>query len=434
MLGLAAETRDAHAGALLARADAALIAGRQDELLRRHVRHCAAHSPFYRRMFDRLGVKAEELQRVGDLARLPFTEKSDLECCHGEFLALPPSGIVDLCLTSGTTGKSVAMLQSAGDLDRLAYNEELSFRGVGITREDRVLVAAAIDRCFMAGLAYFLGLTRIGATVIRGGSSSTALLMELVRSCRPSAIVGVPSLLLAVAEKLQQEGVEPSGLGITRLVCIGEPIRSGDFALSPLGARLVQSWRCPVFGTYASTEMATSFTDCTAGLGGHLHPDLIAVQIVDEQGEPVPDGSLGEVVATPGRRHAADPLPDRGHRLAAPWAVSLRQELAKDRAGRGAQIPDAQVPWHHRLSPGYRLRAAGDARSPRLLHRGGKRVCPIGPDPGRGRLGRPLAERLPGRRTDRGRHPGQARGGDRPPRGGAPGDGSGRQAKTGGLL
>ena len=299
MLGLAAETRDAHAGALLARADAALIAGRQDELLRRHVRHCAAHSPFYRRMFDRLGVKAEELQRVGDLARLPFTEKSDLECCHGEFLALPPSGIVDLCLTSGTTGKSVAMLQSAGDLDRLAYNEELSFRGVGITREDRVLVAAAIDRCFMAGLAYFLGLTRIGATVIRGGSSSTALLMELVRSCRPSAIVGVPSLLLAVAEKLQQEGVEPSGLGITRLVCIGEPIRSGDFALSPLGARLVQSWRCPVFGTYASTEMATSFTDCTAGLGGHLHPDLIAVQIVDEKGEPVPDGSLGEVVATP---------------------------------------------------------------------------------------------------------------------------------------
>jgi len=290
---------DALAGARLALADAALIAQRQDELLRRHIRHCAAHSPFYRRMFARIGIVPEELQGRGDLARLPFTEKGDLESCHAEFLALPQDEIVDFCLTSGTTGKSVAMLQSAGDLDRLAYNEELSFRGVGITREDRVLVAAAMDRCFMAGLAYFLGLTRIGATVIRGGSSSAGLLMELIRTCRPSAIVGVPSLLLAVAEKLRQEGIDPAGLGVARLVCIGEPIRRSDFSLSPLGERLVQGWRCQVFGTYASTEMATSFTDCGAGLGGHLHPDLVAVEIVDEKGDPVPNGSPGEVVATP---------------------------------------------------------------------------------------------------------------------------------------
>jgi phenylacetate-CoA ligase len=290
---------DALAGAQLARGAVATMAARQEELLRRQLAYCAAHSPFYRRMFDRLGVTGEDLQRPGVLTRLPFTEKSDLESWHAEFLAVPPDQIVDLCLTSGTTGKSVAMLQSAGDLDRLAYNEELSFRGVGITCEDRVLVAAAIDRCFMAGLAYFLGLTRIGATVIRGGSSSTGLLMELIRSCRPSAIVGVPSLLLSVAEKFQQEGVDPAGLGVTRLVCIGEPVRRGDFTLSPLGERLVQHWRCRIFGTYASTEMATSFTDCEKGLGGHLHPDLLALEIVDEKGEPVPDGSCGEVVATP---------------------------------------------------------------------------------------------------------------------------------------
>ena len=294
-----ARERDALAGAQLACGDAASIADRQDELLRRHVGFCAAQSPFYRRMFAGLGVDPAELRRVADLARLPFTEKSDLEQTHAQFLALPPGEIVDLCLTSGTTGKSVAMLQSAGDLDRLAYNEELSFRGVGITREDRVLVAAAIDRCFMAGLAYFLGLTRIGATVIRGGSSSTALLVELIRSCRPSAIVGVPSLLLAVGQKLHQEGIDPAALGVTRLVCIGEPIRRGDFSLSPLGERLEQEWRCQIFGTYASTEMATSFTDCGSGLGGHLHPDLIAVEIVAENGDAVPDGVLGEVVATP---------------------------------------------------------------------------------------------------------------------------------------
>jgi phenylacetate-CoA ligase len=299
MLDALTHTSDRLPGESLARADTATISERQDALLRLHVSHCATHSPFYRRMFDAAGVQAADLRGAGDLARLPFTEKSDLENSHTEFLALPQGEVVDLCLTSGTTGKSVAVLQSAGDLERLTYNEELSFRGVGITREDRVLVAAAIDRCFMAGLAYFLGLTRIGATVIRGGSSSAGLLVELIKNCRPTAIVGVPSLLLAVAEKLTQGGVDPAGLGVTRLVCIGEPVRRADFSLSPLGERLARGWRCQIFGTYASTEMATSFTDCSAGLGGHLHPDLIAVEIIDEQGERVPNGTPGEVVATP---------------------------------------------------------------------------------------------------------------------------------------
>jgi phenylacetate-CoA ligase len=162
-----------------------------------------------------------------------------------------------------------------------------------------VLVAAAVDRCFMAGLAYFLGLTRIGATVLRGGSSSAGLLVELIKSCCPNALVGVPSLLLTVGYKLQQEGIDPARIGITRLMCIGEPVRNADFTLAPLGDRLARLWNCPIFGTYASTEMATSFSECSAGLGGHLQPDLIVVEIVDEQGEAVPDGIPGEVVATP---------------------------------------------------------------------------------------------------------------------------------------
>jgi phenylacetate-CoA ligase len=289
----------ADAGAELARADVQVIANRQDELLRHHVRHCVAHSNFYRDMFERLGVATENVHRMSDLPRIPFTDKYHLETCHKDFLAIPERDITDLCLTSGTTGTSIAMLLNNSDLDRLAYNEELSFRGVGITAEDRVLLATAIDRCFMAGLAYFLGLTRIGATVIRGGASSTGLLAELVKGCRPSAIIGVPSLLLGVAEKLQNEGIDPSSLGVTRLVCIGEPIRKRDFTLSPLGERLFDGWHCQIFGTYASTEMATSFTDCPVGLGGHLHPDLIAVEIIDEDGAIVPDGCLGEVVATP---------------------------------------------------------------------------------------------------------------------------------------
>jgi phenylacetate-CoA ligase len=290
---------DSCMGGSLSRLSGMAITARQDELLARHVGYLVGHSPFYRDMFDGLGLLPEDISCVRDLDRVPFTCKSDLESRYGEFLAVEQQEIVDLCLTSGTTGKMVAMLQSAGDLERLAYNEELSFRAAGFNSADRVLVAVAIDRCFMAGLAYFLGLTRIKAAVLRGGSGNAALAAELIKNFHPTALVGVPSLLINVAARLEQEGIAPSGLGIKRIVCIGEPVREQDFSLSPLGARLAKLWGASIFGTYASTEMATSFTDCAEGVGGHLLPELMVVEIVDENGAPVPAGDFGEVVATP---------------------------------------------------------------------------------------------------------------------------------------
>lgn len=283
----------------LSRASQEEIADCQDRLLQRHIRYIAAHSPFYSAMFKQLGIRPEEIARVSDLARLPFTCKNHLESRHNEFLAVEHEEIIDICLTSGTTGKPVAILQSSADLERLACNEELSFRAAGFTSADRVLIAVASDRCFMAGLAYFLGLTRIKAAVLRGGSGNVSLTTELIRNFGPTALVGIPSLLLNVAERLQREGIDPADCGIKRMVCIGEPVRGQDFALSPLGKRLADLWRSRIYGTYASTEMATSFTDCAAGAGGHLLPELIVIEIVDEEGAPVASGSFGEVVATP---------------------------------------------------------------------------------------------------------------------------------------
>jgi phenylacetate-CoA ligase len=275
------------------------IAAVQDELLRRHVSYLAKNSTFYRRRFDDAGINPAEIQTVADLARLPLTGKDDLTSCNDEFLCVERQDIVDLCLTSGTTGGPVALAQTAHDLDRLGFNEELSFRGAGITNEDKVLIAAAMDRCFMAGLAYFLGLTRIGAQAIRGGSSSIPALVELVRDHRPTAIVGVPTLLLRLAERLQADGIAPSSLMVRSLICIGEPLRRADFSLSTLGERLRAIWGSEVYGTYASTEMATAFTDCHFGCGAHLQPELIIVEIVDEHGRVLPPGEVGEVVATP---------------------------------------------------------------------------------------------------------------------------------------
>jgi len=271
----------------------------QNELLQKHLKYIATKSPFYSELFAKHKIDPAQIKTVQSLSQLPFTTKEDLGLFFSKFLCVDEKDIVDVCLTSGTTAEPITICLTQNDLARLAYNEEISLRTAGITRDDRVLVAVAIDRCFMAGLAYFLGLNRIGATVIRGGSSSLPVLLELVRKFRPTAIIGVPSLLLTLANHLKQEGVDPGGLGVQKLVCIGEPIRKKDFSLVPLGQTLKEMWGAQIFGTYASSEMATAFCECEQGKGGHVHPDLIVVEIVDERGRVLSPGEPGEVVATP---------------------------------------------------------------------------------------------------------------------------------------
>jgi len=271
----------------------------QDKLLFEHITYLMGNSHFYGQMFERLQLSAADICCYDDLQKIPTTTKTDLEDNEEQFLSISEQNIADICLTSGTTGRPVTFYQSSSDLERLAKNEEFAFRLAGITCNDRVLIAAAIDRCFMAGLAYFLGLQRIGAGVIRSGSSAIGVVAQLVQRFRPSALVGVPTFFLALAAQLCSTGVDAAACGVQRLICIGEPVRSNDFTLSSLGRRLQQQWQAQVYGTYASTEMATTFCDCVHGCGGHVNSELMVVEILDEQGQRVADGIPGEVVATP---------------------------------------------------------------------------------------------------------------------------------------
>ncbi len=276
------------------------IAACTNRLLAQHVRYCYERSRFYRQRFDAAGLKPQDIQCVADLCRLPVTTKADLAEHGSDLLCVPQSQVVDVCQTSGTTGAPVTLLQTERDLQRLAYNEQSCFLAAGLTPQDRVLIACALDRCFMAGLAYFEGLRRLGATAIRAGAGNPSVLGEAILLHRPSAIIGVPSMLLEAGRVLQKRGIDVPGLGVGRLICIGEPVRDTDLSLSALGRRLHEAWGALVLGTYASTEMATSFTECADGRGGgHILPDLIAVEILDEAGRPAPPGEPGEVVATP---------------------------------------------------------------------------------------------------------------------------------------
>ncbi len=270
----------------------------QEGLLKKHVRYCSTHSPFYRKLFREQGIDGEAVS-LDRLCDLPLTDKTALSLSNEDFLAAPLSQIVDIVLSSGTTGKPTKMMYTENDLRRLAYNEEISFTSCGLTRDDIVLLTCTMDRCFIAGLAYFSGLRSLGAAAIRNGLSSVDSHLEIIQRLRPTAIVGVPTFLLKLGHFMKSQGIDPRSAGISKLICIGEPIRDRNLSFLRIGESLEEVWGAKIYSTYASSETITSFCECLAQQGGHLHPDLAVVEIVNDQGVALPPGEPGEVVMTP---------------------------------------------------------------------------------------------------------------------------------------
>ena len=96
----------------------------------------------------------------------------------------------------------------------------------------------------------------------------------------------------------KEHGIDINASSVKKAVCIGENIRNTDFSLNVLGKRITDSWNIKLYSTYASTEMQTAFTECTEGRGGHLQPELLIVELLDENNQPVKAGTAGEVTIT----------------------------------------------------------------------------------------------------------------------------------------
>ncbi len=285
----------AEAEALLSLAD---IAALQNEALAAAVDYLFSCSPFYKKMLAAAGLKPGDIRTTDDLLKVPTTSKQDLAGNNGDFLCVAGSSIVDTVTTSGTTGRPTLYMLTERDLARLAYNEYLSFSCLGITEDDVAFLSVTMDRCFMAGLAYYQGLRKLGVNVLRLGPASPAMHLGLIDELSPTLIVSVPSFLKRIAAYAQEQGRDLRGCSISKAVCIGEPVRRRDLSLNPLGASVEESWGLRVASTYGVTELATSSCECQYGCGGHLHPELLYLEILDEEGQPVAPGETGEIVAT----------------------------------------------------------------------------------------------------------------------------------------
>lgn len=270
----------------------------QEEKLRGLFNYLNTYSTYYKRLFRNHKIGLETVRTLEDLTRIPTTSKEDLQKYNADFLCVPKKDIVDFVTTSGTLGEPVIFGLTDADLDRLAYNEAISFACAGVTDTDILQLMTTIDRRFMAGLAYFLGARKLGAGIIRVGAGIPELQWDTIEKFKPSYLIVVPSFLLKLIEYAEQHGIDVNASGIKGAICIGESLREQDFSPNVLAMKIKSAWNIELYSTYASTEMSTAFTECSERQGGHQHPELIISEILDESGNLVPDGEEGELTIT----------------------------------------------------------------------------------------------------------------------------------------
>jgi len=270
----------------------------QEQLLQETLSYVNQNSAYYKRLFERENINVDAIKTIEDLQQIPVTTKDDLQKNNDDFLCVPRHKIIDYCTTSGTLGDPVTFGLTDKDLDRLAYNEAISFDVAGIKEGDVVQLMTTIDRRFVAGLAYFLGLRKLGAGVIRVGAGIPQLQWDSILKYRPNYLITVPSFLLKLIEFAENHGIDYNNSGIKGAICIGEPLRNQDFSTNILAKKITDKWNIKLFSTYASTEMSTAFTECEHFKGGHHHPELIITEVLNEENQPVKSGESGELTIT----------------------------------------------------------------------------------------------------------------------------------------
>ena len=270
----------------------------QEKGLRQTLDYVIQYSPFYQNHFKKHNLDHSKIQKLEDLHLIPPTTKDDMQNLNWDFLCVPRNKVVEFTTTSGTLGKPVVIALTQKDLERLTFNEFISLTCADGTKDDLYQLMLTLDRQFMAGIAYYEGIRKMGAGMVRTGPGLPALQLDSILDMQPTTLIVVPSFLVKLIEIAQQKGINLNQTKVKKIVCIGENIRNADFSLNTMGKKITDHWKVELYSTYASTEMQTAFTECSYGKGGHHHPGLIITEVLDENDKPVSVGNEGELTIT----------------------------------------------------------------------------------------------------------------------------------------
>ncbi|MEU5329341.1 phenylacetate--CoA ligase PaaK [Streptomyces parvus] len=268
----------------------------QLERLRTTLRHAYDNVPFYRVAFDRAGLKPEDCRTLADLARFPFTAKTDLRDNYpfGMF-AVPEQEVRRIHASSGTTGRPTVVGYTERDLDTWADVVARSIRAAGGRPGHKVHVAYGYG-LFTGGLGAHYGAERLGCTVIPASGGMTARQVQLIQDFRPEIIMITPSYMLTLLDEFERQGVDPRSTSLKVGIFGAEPWTEG------MRAEIEEQFAIDAVDIYGLSEVmgpgvAQECVETKDGL--HIWEDHFYPEVVDPfTGEVLPDGEEGELVFT----------------------------------------------------------------------------------------------------------------------------------------
>lgn len=282
--------------------------------LKKMVEYVYHNTPFYRKKFQEMDITPGDIKGIEDISKLPFTDKLDLRDNYPFGLAaVPMSEIVRIHASSGTTGKPVVVLYTRKDLATWTESISRAFAAYGATKEDIFQVSYGYG-LFTGGLGAHDGATNIGASVIPMSSGNTQKQITLMHDFGASVLCCTPSYAMFLGEAMKESGYPRDEF----------KLRVGAFGAEPwtenMRRELESLLGIKAYDIYGLSEVAGPGVgyECSSQCGTHLNEDYYYPEIVDPKtGEPLPEGTLGELCFTHLTKEGMPLLRYRTHDLTA---------------------------------------------------------------------------------------------------------------------
>jgi len=294
----------------------------QVQRLREVVGRVAQAVPFYAKRLGEGNVRAEDIQSLDDLARIPLTTKHDLRDNYPfGMVAVPIDDIVRIHASSGTTGKPVVGPYTRNDMTLWAEVMARTLASGGVTRKDIVHNAYGYG-LFTGGLGFSLGAETIGAAIVPASSGLTKRQLMLLEDFGATVLCCTPSYALVIAEEAQAEQID-----VRRRM----KMRVGFFGAEPWTEAMREEIEgrlgLEAYDVYGLTEVIGPgvAVECPYHDGMHINEDHFLAEMIDpESGERLPMGSVGELVFTTLTREAAPVLRYRTRDRVRLWTEPCR--------------------------------------------------------------------------------------------------------------
>jgi phenylacetate-CoA ligase len=283
------------------RASRAAMERWQTASLRRQVAHAYHNSPFYRRKLRAARVRPDQVRALTDLARLPFTTKDELKENQaavppwGDVLAVPMADVLRVHLTSATTGRPLAFLDTEDDWHGFYHSYARSLHAFGVRKTDMVMAAFSYGP-WIGYWSGFYAAQDLGCLVFPAGGLSTDQRIDALLNYPITVLGCTPSYALFLAETAARKGVDLAKQAKIRLTWhTGEPGAS----IPATRAKIEAAFGGKAYDLPGLTEIAAWGFECDARSGlTHVHEDYCYPEVLDEQDRAVGPGGRGELVFT----------------------------------------------------------------------------------------------------------------------------------------